>query len=348
VLKKDILVPILVEKGMPIALVRILQEYLSDRMGFVQVGNGISCVRDIRTGCIQGSIIGPILFNIYMSNLEKVIHPHRLVCYADDSYVVVSSKDSVGLMNELNEVTSKHLEWLESIGMVCNFSKTELITFGVRDLKFKIGNDEVNSKSCMKILGLLFDDRLTWEDHILATIRKCKSHLFALRYIRTFLTVNDTCKVFNAHLVSILTYGSPVWSHALSYNLRSKVKSIYFLALRTILRDFDLKLNRSQLLRQSGCDGIDTILFLRTSMFIFKTLKLLTPTNLAGEFLCKSYLNERHPGVLTFFDCSRSRFGKKCISNVIKNYTENWNFDWLELTAYSFKNRLKQQFQNQN
>jgi len=80
-------------------------------------------------------------------------------------------------------------------------------------------------------------------------------------------------------------------------------------------------------------------------MFVFKIIKSLCPTNLAGEILSRTYINERHPGVLNFFDHSKSRFGKKCITNIIKTYSDNWNFEWLNLTPFSFKKQLKQQFQ---
>jgi len=326
VLRKEILVEKLIQMGLPRFMIRIIQEYLSDRMGFVQVGEGVSCVRDIRTGCIQGSILGPILFNIYTNELETIIAPHKAICYADDSYVVVAHEKVDELKVDLKKVITEHTEWLTSIGMVFNSSKTELITFGSQNLTVEIDNVEIKSKRCVKILGMLMDDKLSWEDHIYSVICKCKSHIFALRYIRTFLNVDDTSRVFRAHLVSILTYGSPFWSHALSYNLRAKNRSVYYLALRIILRDFDLNLNRNQLLKKTHSENLDTIFFLRTSIFIFKVIKTLSPTTLAGEFICRSYLNERRPGILTFFDSSRSRISKKNISNALKNYSDNWNF----------------------
>jgi len=68
--------------------VRVLHEYLSGRMGYVEIGGSRSCVRDIKTGCVQGSILGPILFNIYMSELENVVYPCKVVSYADNAYII--------------------------------------------------------------------------------------------------------------------------------------------------------------------------------------------------------------------------------------------------------------------
>jgi len=65
------------------------------------------------------------------------------------------------------------------------------------------------------------------------------------------------------------------------------------------------------------------------------------PTNLAGEIQSCTYINERNLGILTFFDQSKSWFRKKCIINVIKSYSDNWNFDWLDLSPFSFKQTIK-------
>jgi len=66
------------------------------------------------------------------------------------------------------------------------------------------------------------------------------------------------------------------------------------------------------------------ILFKRTSMFIFNILFNLSPTNLASIFLSKACIDKRHLDRIEFFDTSNSRVGKKCITNCIKNFTENW------------------------
>jgi len=77
-------------------------------MGFVQVGESIFCVHGINTGCIQGSIVGPILFNIYTSDLVQVIHPNKVICYADDSHVVVAHENLEDIKNDLIRIITVH------------------------------------------------------------------------------------------------------------------------------------------------------------------------------------------------------------------------------------------------
>jgi len=75
---------------------------------------------------VQGSIIGPLLFNILTSDLSKVIFPNKVVSYADDSYIVIKTTKAEDLKPKVTECMEKHFEWLNSIGMICNQNKTEM------------------------------------------------------------------------------------------------------------------------------------------------------------------------------------------------------------------------------
>jgi len=202
------------------------------------------------------------------------------------------------------------------------------------------------SSQTLKVLGTILDHRLSWEPFVEKTISKARSFVFSMRYIRQNVGVKDCIEVFKSHVISVLTYASPIWTSAIGYRLRARLRSIFFLILRIILRDFNLNLNRARMLSMTGLESLDIIFFKRTSFFIFKSIHYLAPTQLAGIFLSKSYMNERTPGRLTFFDTSTSRVGKNCITNAAKNFVGNWSFDWLNLPPKSFKFKLKEQLKN--
>jgi len=228
--------------------------------------------------------------------------------------------------------------------MVCNLSKTELIVFGLENLEVTINNSLIKSSETMKVLGVLLDNKLSWEHHVDKIIKSCRSKLFSLRYLRQHLPVETSFLVFKSHIVSKLVYGSPAWSVNLSYNLMSKLRSVFFRFIRVLLRDFDHKLNRNNLLRQAKIESLDTIFFKRNSVFLFNIIKNISPSRLACELLARSYINERQPNRLTFFDISMSRIGKKSILNQAKFIAEKWQFDWINLSAASFKSTLKECF----
>jgi len=71
--------------------------------------------------------------------------------------------------------------------------------------------------------------------------------------------------------MSRLTYAAPIWSHRINFKSKAKLRSIYYKIIRTMIRDFDFKLNRSTELRIIGMEDIDKILFNRTSYFVLRT-----------------------------------------------------------------------------
>jgi len=345
ILRKEKLVEIMKAKEFPDYIILAVHNYLENRSGYVQLNDSRSCVKDIRAGCVQGSILGPYLFNIYTSDLNKVISPCSLTVYADDSYVMASACDKETLVALLEITLQKHFEWLQSVGMICNLSKTELIGFGLDELEVNVGNVRVVSKEQVKVLGITLDNKLNWEFHIRKVIAKCRSFLFPLRYIRKQLNANDTIKILKAQLVSVMTYGSPCWSASINYSQRARLRSVYFQAIRTVLRDFNFNLNRTLLLRKSGMESIDDILFKRISTFIFSIYYYLEPTNLAGRLLSRGYFNERQSGQIMFFDLSRTKFGRRSLLNRIREFTHSWSFEWTGLNPMLFKSKLKTQFQ---
>jgi len=343
-LRLDKLSEILEEKGIPTYLLNIINEYLSDRSGYVEISEHRSMVEPIRAGCVQGSIIGPLLFNILMSNLHTVIRPHAVVSYADDSYVVVSAANRDELLENTRLCMIEHYGWLKSIGMVCNTSKTEMMAFGVDEFEIRIDNEPIKSTETMKALGVMLDNKLNWESHVTKIIQKCRSLLFAFRYIRRHLDIPEIKFILNAHLVSRLSYASPVWSHSINHKLKLKLRSVFYNTLRVILRDFERNMSRQSMAKSLEMEDIITTFEKRTSVFIFKIVTNLSPLNLTQKFLTKSYTNERKPERVEFFNTSSTKHGKLCITNAAKKIVDTWNFDWLYMSLYAFKEKIRAQF----
>jgi len=111
-----------------------------------------------------------------------------------------------------------------------------------------------------------------------------------------------------------------------------------------MVRDFDFKLSRNELLKRSLMEDIDVILRKRSSCFFFSRISNFSPTNLVSIFISKCYENERTLGRLSFFDTSHSRIGRAGFSNSLKALTSDWNFDWLFMNLEEFKASLAAQF----
>jgi len=332
------------QKGVPNYLIKVIHSYLSDRFGYVQLRQTRSRVLNIKAGCIQGSVLGPILFNILVSELDKIVSPNKTVAYADDAYIIISAKNPNNLEQHLNTTLNKHLSWLKDIGMICNAAKTEIMVLGDLSITTNLDGAIINSQNTLKVLGVMFDSALKWNNNTQKIISKCRSYLYGLRYLRRHLNITEIAKILKAQIVSIMTYGAPAWYHRIDYTSRLKLRSTYYHIIRVMLRDFNRKMNRSGLLKASGMENIDNIMSKRTSCFAFKLIHDLNPTNLTSIILSKSYCNERSPEYLSFFDTSQRKIGKACLSNQLPKIVKDWKFPWLSCSLNEFKNNLAAQF----
>lgn len=123
-------------------------------------------MRRLTTGCIQGSVLGPRLFSIYVRNLEEYLlhRDARVITYADDSYVILESDNLDELKEKTEACMADHDLFLKSLGMHTNTGKTEAIVFNrkLTEITLKVGNNEVRTGSNIKDLGIIFTHNLHW------------------------------------------------------------------------------------------------------------------------------------------------------------------------------------------
>jgi len=213
-------------------IINVILSFLTGRSGFVDVDGHNSSLTKIPIGCIQGSVLGPILFNIYTRKLQDIVGKETFcVSYADDCYVgLACERDNLDeTLDKLSRIASDHIEWLESIGMVPNVTKTEFIAFGSSvPLSLLITNSSINSCKNLKILGVNFSDNLSWSDHVTKTIKKCNSLGYTLKYLDSLLSREHHKRIIESHFCSVLYYGSPIWAGCLSTKDIRRLNSLMF------------------------------------------------------------------------------------------------------------------------
>jgi hypothetical protein len=109
-------------------------DFLMGRKFCVNLNNNESEVKSLDRGCVQGSVLGPKLFSLYMSELGNIVGTNdkqvQVISYADDSYVVIAPED-IDNISELTEKTlSKHINYLKGLSMIVNETKTEMMWLG--------------------------------------------------------------------------------------------------------------------------------------------------------------------------------------------------------------------------
>jgi len=213
--------------GLPKDILRLIELWLSKRSFFVNVNGENSIVIDLNCGTIQGSILGPILYAIYVSPLFDLL---KLTNFADDNFVIRWNKCMTALISDMEKDLEIMTKWLKDSGLKVNESKTELCLFHRKDcpqITIRLNQKTVNSKTSMNVLGITFDSKLQWSQQVANVVKKSAKALHAIRLIKPFFCFNELRSLITSNFYSILYYNSEVW-HLPTLNPVSK-KNTYCL-----------------------------------------------------------------------------------------------------------------------
>ena len=197
--------------GLPDDMVDLLEVWLKNRLFYVQISDLTSIFIEINSGTIQGSILGPILYAIFVAPLYEIT---KLSNYADDNFAIAkhqSKEHCIKLIEQKMKIIS---EWLRNSGLKVNEAKTELCIFYRKDtpqVEVQINNVYVKSKDHMNVLGVVFDSKLTWAKHVATQTNKANSALHAIKLIRKYFKQDEILKLLTSNFYSILFYNSEVW-----------------------------------------------------------------------------------------------------------------------------------------
>ena len=204
-----------------------LESYLKNREQCVQVGNSLSSFQNIVCGVPQGSVLGPLLFLLYINDIAFSSNTIKFQLFADDTCLFYSHKNKTVLETTINTEMCKIYDWLLANKLSLNVSKSNVLTFRTKNqsdqpiLNLKINNENIEEKKCAKYLGVIFDHKLTWRhqiDHICNKLTKSNGLLAKLRH---FLPFDKTKLIYNALIQPHLDYGSLSWGSAAKSNLET-------------------------------------------------------------------------------------------------------------------------------
>ena len=163
----------------------------------------------------QGSVLGPILFLIYINDAQFVTNFIHLVLYADDMNLLVGDKSLRKSVTVLNKELARLEEWFQANKLTINLSKTKFILFGSRqrlansistrleqEFSLILGQREINRASHTKFLGLVLDENLSWSFHIDSISRKVSKSIGILYRARHYLSLDI---LRNLYLIGFFT-----------------------------------------------------------------------------------------------------------------------------------------------
>jgi len=348
VLRPDVFYTQLKEE-IPENLMAILLDFMSNRTFKVQVNNDTSLPKNLKVGCVQGSILGPRLFTLYMRNLKSLTENTHLVSFADDTYVSIAAKTIEEVKEKIISKMTKHDELLKSIGMVTNVSKTELIYFARKPLEegtpIVVNGEQVIPKKAMKVLGVYFQNNLQWESHMEKLKNKARLVLSKMKYLSRYVDMNCMKRIITSHYFGMLYYGAAVWLNEMTTSkMWTLLNSLHYKGLRTALRDFNKAIKRPKL--DEIFNRATPHRWMRYVNAKMAIQMMLIPTRappLAEKLKQNVGTNDR-TGKLSTRDTSKLKIGKHAMQNRLTCLREV-RFDWKQgISKEKLRIELKKTF----
>ena len=169
------------------------KSYLTERKQFVFFNGVTSDLMNINYGVPQGSVLGPLLFLLYINDLPNVSQILNFYLFADDTNIYYESKSLADIEKTLNRELDKLYLWLNVNRLSLNIDKTNFIVFHPynkptkKRITIKINKKAINEKNSIKYLGILIDSTLSWKDQILNISKKISRSLGIMYKLRPFV-----------------------------------------------------------------------------------------------------------------------------------------------------------------
>ena len=297
----DLLLNILMKEiGLRGTVLKWFESFLKGRSQRIRLGSTVSDEIIIKFGVPQGSVLGPVLFNLYIRSIYRYVQALNFTIfgYADDHQILKQFKpinQGITLLSELKKCFAAVKSWMRKYYLAMNDSKTQVIIFGppsvLNDIKvngLNIGcKTTIRFVNTVKNLGIYMDAALTMKDHVTELKKKCFLTLRNLRKIRFLLTTSQLKTIVNSLVVSCLDYCNSMF-YGISQQLMHQLQLIQNACAKVITGKYKYDHMEDDLNKLHWLSVRKRVVF-KICLLAYKAVNGLTPLYLSDMFKYAHY-----------------------------------------------------------
>ena len=271
--------------------VRFFQSYLSDRSQYVCANGKFSATGTIQSGVPQGSILGPLLFCIFINDLPLHIQDKKVrnSLFADDSSLDTSGKTvkeiEVTLQKSLNDVSG----WCKNNLMCLHPEKTKCMVIATRQkhqrsplrLKLDIDSKTVVQVKEHRVLGITIDDEFKWQSHVSNICKTVSKNIFLMSQLKRYVSPQTLKMFYSSHILTHVSFSSTVWDGCGETHL-NKLNSLHRRAAKLLLPDKNLSTDEK--MKALSILPLQKQLYFNKAVLMFKMNRRMTPSYIISLF----------------------------------------------------------------
>ena len=226
--------------GLPYLL---LKDYLSNRQQKTKIQNVTSEVLGVTSGVPQGTVLGPLLFLIYVNDLCNLPITGTLVAFADDTALLFAGESWDEVYTTANDTIQRIKHWLDCHKLSLNIEKTKYITFSCNEVGQPVNKQiiihtctqntdtpcscaEIEKTENIKYLGIIIDQHMRWDLHANITANRIRRTAYKIKQLRSILNIEQLKQVYSALTQSIAQYSILVWGGTYPTHLDPVIKAL--------------------------------------------------------------------------------------------------------------------------
>ena len=335
-------------------VIKWMRSYLTDRTQCVKINSDMSEFKQISLGIPQGSVLGPILFLLFINDLPHIIHNCHICMFADDITLYFSGKNFNHIQSVLQTDLNNVLKWLDENRLFVNANKSNVIVFGTpqqaknRICNITINNSVLQQVDNIKLLGIYIDTNLCWKYHTDNLLKKLASKVGVICRLSKILPFHLLNTVYLTIFQPYLDYCLTVWGSSQMINIEP-LQRLQNRAARSVTHNYSYDIHGIDIVRNLKWMNIKERYQYLLGTLMYKCVNKTAPSYLVDRFQTiqdvhtlntRSAINNKlylpHPN-LSLYKKSISYNGAMLWNNIPDNITSSGSVDCFKLY---FKNYI--------